>query len=367
MARSIIDLLSSVFGRRHAPRPKEELEVRVGTIAGNEYEFHHDRIIQKTGPEGGRWLALADSHGYTHILKRLCEDGMQKGIIGIIHLGDFAQVIREKYDKSKSDFDEIRDGMEVIAEFGLPFLFHAGNQDYQDPYRRAVINIMERFTNAMDMSDISGMNIFEGRGYNFVFNHWGNDFTYVSPPVGYKETNNEINRIAENADAIRTGKDKRGNHIAAGNNNPIILCTHPPRQGRGRRGIDLSLRKTIQNGERAINWNMEQAGIKRSIEAHLSENGGLAVDDDFNFVKQGIFADSLHVSTGAASPWQYLRKDLNRDEIKEGREDDRDWGGKCYEGMAIIFEIKEGLVSFEPIYLDECELDENYIIRKAKS
>ena len=349
--RTLRDFLYSLVGWKvQLPRPREELEIRSGMINGNEYEFYNDRVTQKTGSEGGIWLFLADSHGHTPILKRLCEKGIQvceerhKKLTGIVHLGDFAQIIRKnsKYNKDKSDVDEMIEGMEAIAEFGLPFPFIPGNQDLKDSYRTAVINIMERFGNALDMSDVSGRSIFEGRGYNFIFNHWGDDFTYRTE-IGYRG-NKEIDLIGVNARKITNGNLK-------------ILCTHVPLKGRGKLGIDLALRKAVETGESAINWNMESNGIHSCAAAHLSENGGRAFDKDFNRVFPGSFVESANVSVGASSPWQYLKEDLD--------ETDEHWGGKCYEGMANLIEISQGLISFQPIYLNECELDEDYNVKKV--
>jgi len=288
----------------------------VRTINGVDYQINGNKLTQMTEDEDNiaRFGVIADPHGFYENVEAFSKHFEQRGVDGIILLGDYAQHFREKPNPKLSDYDEIVMCLENAAKTGLPIYVIPGNHEMKKDYKRAMKRLSKKYKNIFDLSEIR---IVDGDDFDFVSNPFGTDFTY--PNESFRATPEQIRKIGEYIKLLQTDDD------------PEILLTHQPPRCRGRYGIDV-VYSGNHVGDKTLNEIMRKSGIKFSLSGHIHEAGGRGVTSEGKLVKQNTFSDDLRFNPGSACPWKYL-------------------DGKIYNGMAGILTIKGNQVKYKVISL----------------
>ncbi len=214
-------------------------------------------------------------------------------------------------DLAKDEFD-LEEIIDLLLETKLPVLVNLGNLDSKGSWARVYKGRYKdhpQLVNGVWIRQI----IADDVEFWMVPGYYDRRFVHQESGCVYKK---------EDVDIFRR-------KVKASRKVPLVLVSHGPPKGKGRRALDL-IHDKKHVGDPELNRLIRRMKIPFGIYGHILEAGGRGVKADMKTpVKPGKPSTSLHLNSGSVSadPWT-----LNN--------------GRASYGMSVIMELKGGKASY---------------------
>lgn len=306
-------------------REKENLETKVTpttpvvkTINGQEYRFEGNKVTQLSSDQDDQAVygIISDAHGEVEKAKVFAQEFKQRGVDGIVLLGDTPsnEKLRSGRTDSKEDKMEIIEVLTAVAQTGVPVFVIPGNHERKPDYVSALAEV--KYENIIDMIQFR---VYDGDDVDFVslpgyqtFRIPGRQFI---PDDGYWAKPDFIKATGKFREAL---------------DDTVVLIAH----GCGKTASPGPA--TIYNGrdvgDETTTQMMEKNNIPFTVCGHIHEAGGLAATNDGKLVNQGEWAKQFSANFGSLEKWKNL-------------------DGNTYGGMAGLLTVKGDQAKFEMVYL----------------
>jgi Icc-related predicted phosphoesterase len=226
-------------------------------------------------------------------------------------------------DLATKEFD-LEEIMDRLGDSGLPVLMIPGNWESRGAFARVYKDRLDKYNNLINGMWVrqvvtDNVELWTVPGYyDERFAHTGSSCVY-------------------NAEDLRA----TGRALTPGENRPVVLISHGPPLGKGKRALDWIYDKA-NVGDAGLNELIEKHEIAFGIFGHILEAGGSAVGADFTTpVRPGKWASNLYVNAGTISADPILMNN-----------------GSTSTGMALLLTVKGkkakySVKQFKPAHEDE--------------
>ncbi|MEO0813432.1 MAG: metallophosphoesterase, partial [Myxococcota bacterium] len=208
---------------------------------------------------------------------------------------------------------DLEDAIQILGESGVPTIMVLGNSESRSSFARAYATKSKKYPNLVNGTWVRKIMADDAEFWTLP-GYYSKSFVYQGAGCRYKR------------DDVR----KMTKELQPAGNDPIVLISHGPPRGKGKRAIDVITDKT-NVGDEAMSELIRKKAIPFGIFGHILESGGRGVGSDLSTpVKPKNPAKALYVNAGSISgdPW--------------GMND----GSTSY-GMAVLMVIEGGKATYE--------------------
>lgn len=208
---------------------------------------------------------------------------------------------------------DLEDALELLGASGFPILLTLGNSESRSSFARAYAARSDKYPNLVNGTWVRQV-IADDAEFWTLPGYYSKSFVYQGAGCRYKGTD---------VDAMSA-------ELSPSGDSPIVLVSHGPPRGVGKKSIDVISDRT-NVGDEAMGKFIDRLKIKYGIFGHILESGGRAVRGDMKTpIPEKKSSPTLFVNAGSVSgdPW--------------GMND----GSTSY-GMAMIITIEDGAATYQ--------------------